>query len=961
MTLTAGTMVGMTALVGRESELAQLSEHLDAAAQGDAQVVVIGGEAGIGKSRLLGEFTAAHTGEARVVVGNCLELGPDGPAFAPFAMVLRALIAELGTERVAYLAGAGLPDLALLAPELGAIADPDPLGRSRLFEAMATLIDHGGDDRPLVLVFEDLHWSDSSTRDLIRFLVGTIADAPVMFVLTYRRDEVHRSHLLLGWLSDLDRLPNTHRITLEPLTDSDVDTLVHALAGDVPARTQARIRQRSQGIPFFVEELAQCCEQDTSLIPESLRDLMLTRLDRLSGSARDVVRIASAASTQVDHTVLLDVMATDEDSLDASLREAVTGQVLIVDHHRTGYSFRHALMREAVHADLLPGEHARLHARYAEALQKSARPEQSGEIAHHWHSAHETERSFHWSLRAADYSHSIYAWQEEFNHLERALDLWDRLDDPMDLAGCSQVELLVRAGEAAADMGQADRSVALLDAAMAGVDVAGDPATAANLLIKRAAQCEAARMDALDDLDRALSLAGEGTHDRAAALGAIAAHQMLSGHFPAALVRADEALSAAGLTGDVALMGDVHNTKGCILFSLGHPKEALAHLEQARLLALEGGDGVGLLRYYANYSDVLIGAGRYGAAAEVSREGRAAAAERGWARTRGAFLAGNQAEAYVLAGDWDAALVTIDEALGLDPPPVTRAHLHLMRAIVRWRRGDREGSTDAAERAAERLGAAAGQPQYLMPMAALRAQMDAADGRCADALTRLSQAGEAAGPTVPTSSGWPFVWTWALLLDDAITGARIPEPDSDAATDQVRAVAQRMADVSEHAGWRALLTAQLAGSDSRLDLWASAVLELSAGEGLRFEQAYARIRLADELFTEGDRAAAKQELQMAWQIIEEMRADSLRPLAVRVAAAARVPLRPVRRNPDLLTGREREVLGLVAQGKSNRAISDELFISVKTTSVHVSNILAKLDVSSRTEAAAWAHENLVQR
>ncbi len=213
-------------MVGRSRELKELRERFAVASRGDPQVVVIGGEAGIGKSRLVAEFADSLNGNARLVVGHCLELGPDAPPLAPFAAIVRSLAAAIGPQHLAELAGPGISELAGLAPELGMGGADDSLGRGRLFEAMATLVERDAAEHPLVLVFEDLHWSDSSTRDLLRFLMRTVSDAKVLYVLTYRRDEVRRGHAVLPWLVEVDRLPHAHRISLDPLTDAQVDALV---------------------------------------------------------------------------------------------------------------------------------------------------------------------------------------------------------------------------------------------------------------------------------------------------------------------------------------------------------------------------------------------------------------------------------------------------------------------------------------------------------------------------------------------------------------------------------------------------------------------------------------------------------------------------------------------------------------------------------------------------------------
>ena len=446
---------------------------------------------------------------------------------------------------------------------------------------------------------------------------------------------------------------------------------------------------------------------------------------------------------------------------------------------------------------------------------------------------------------------------------------------------------------------------------------------------------------------------------------------MIDGQMERARQTAELALVAAEERGDIKQLSNTHNTLGCVLFQLGSSEQGQHHLDLAHDFAVTAGSGHELFRYYGNYSDLLIGAGRFREAADMARGGRRAAAEQGLSRTQGAFMAGNEVEAEVLAGHWDDALATIEEALRLEPPPVSRGHLRTLQAMILVRRGEVSEAADVADLAAEHLTSARHQPQHMLPLATVRAELAVADGDHDTALQGMLEASRSAGAVVPTSAGWPFVWAWARMLLDA----QAPEPP------ELSAMVEHLCAVSPHPGWRTLTSAQSTalaesaqvqpdgdsadrpGPDPVRTSWEAAVRALVEGEGLAHELADARIRLARELLAAGRREDAATELGRAWSTINELDDQSLVAPASRAAAAGRIPI-PRAERPSTaegaapLTPREREVLALVAAGRSNRMIAEELFISVKTASVHVSNILAKLEVGSRTEAAAWAHAHL---
>ncbi len=350
-------------LVGRAEQLAVLDAALAPARREGPSVVLIGGEAGVGKSRLVSEFTARARGAgARVLTGGCVELGTDGLPFAPFTAVLRELVRELGADGVAGLLPGGVThDFARLLPEFGA-TDGDAgesVARARLFEQMLALLERLAESGPVVLLIEDAHWADRSTRDLLAFLVSRqqILDG-VLIIVTYRSDEMHRTHPVRPLLAELGRLSWVERMELPRLDRRHADELVARILGREPEPSLADdVYRRAEGNPLFVEELL-CSDCDSGLaagVPASLRDLLLVSVRRLPDETQEVLRAASAGGQHIRHALLAAVTGLDDDVLTRALRPAVAANVLTADAQ--GYAFRHGLIREAILDDLMPGDH----------------------------------------------------------------------------------------------------------------------------------------------------------------------------------------------------------------------------------------------------------------------------------------------------------------------------------------------------------------------------------------------------------------------------------------------------------------------------------------------------------------------------------------------------------------------------------------------------------------------------
>src|SRR5215207_7566947 len=483
-----GGRVASPTFVGRVEELQTLEAARVRAADGDPAVVLVGGYAGVGKTRLVAELTSRTADGARVLVGGCVPVGDGALPYAPIVEALRALLGDVGVGAVRELVGPSWPELARLLPALGEPqaggGPPDQAAQARLFELLLGMLGRLGEETPLVLVVEDLHWADRSTRDLLAFLVRNLRRERVLLAVTYRSDETGRARLG-PFLAELDRAGPVDRIELPRFQRREVAAQLTAILGAAPADDLVDATfARSQGNPFFTEELLEAVRAGSRELPTTLRDLLLGRIEGLPEPARHVLRVAAVAGRPLSHRLLAAVAGLDEPRLNGALRAAVDHQLLVTRPGEDGYGFRHALLQEVVYADLLPGERARLHAALAAAL--TAQPGWAGgtsatvaaELAYHWEAAGDLERALPAVVQAASAAERSVALAEAHRHYERALQLWDRVPRAAELVPVDQTTLLEWAAEAA-HLVEADlRAVERVRAALAGVDPASDPVRA---------------------------------------------------------------------------------------------------------------------------------------------------------------------------------------------------------------------------------------------------------------------------------------------------------------------------------------------------------------------------------------------------------------------------------------------------------------------------------------------------
>ena len=328
--------------VGRRPELERLEGALDPAASGQPSLVLVAGEAGVGKSRLLAELLArASAGGTRTLAGGCLDLGGGGLPFAPFTEALKALVRDLGRESetaVAAVFGSSEQALAGLVPDLrkAVPGDASPVDledqarrQASLFDAVIDVLGRLSAVSPVLLVLEDIHWADGSTRDLLRFLLRNVRDERLLIVATIRSDELHRRHPLMRLLSELERLPRVERLDVAPFDRLEIVEQATAILGHQPSIAIVdSVVERSDGLPFYVEELL-ATDAAGGTVPGSVRDIVGLSLAALPDGSVSLVRAAAVIGGSFTFDRLAAVAGLDKTALLPALRGAIEARVLV--------------------------------------------------------------------------------------------------------------------------------------------------------------------------------------------------------------------------------------------------------------------------------------------------------------------------------------------------------------------------------------------------------------------------------------------------------------------------------------------------------------------------------------------------------------------------------------------------------------------------------------------------------
>lgn len=900
-------------LVGRTAELARLVRVLESAGAGTAGVALVGGDAGIGKTRLVTELVAeARERGFHVLVGQCAELG-DALPYLPLADALR------GAEPEMRAAIAERPLLGQLLPGSES-APPSALTQQRLFGSLLGLL---GEVQPVLFVIEDLHWADRSTRDLLVFLSRMVQTERVCVVGTYRTDDLHRRHPLRSVLAELKRLPTVTALEVTPLGAGEMSDYVATL-GSVDPQRLGEIVTRADGNPFYAEELFAAMAEGDSL-PDGLASLLMSRVEVLSESGQRVLRAAAVAGRRVEDELLREVSGLPLADFEEAVREIVSRGLLRVDGY--GYAFRHALLQEAVYTDLLPGERTRLHAAFAERLTSPA------ELAHHYLAGHDLAGALSASAEAGRLAERLGAPAEAHSHYDQALGLWERVEGAEQLAGESRVALAFRSAVMAADSGDNHRAVHQLRALPPTSEVnerlayylyeMDDPSSveiAERAVETAGSQTELAR--ALATLSRTLSYTPR--------------HTEVEG----LIARALEAARAAGAR-DAEAGALITQAARAELF--GDIDRAHTLIDSATLMST--GDLAMDLRVRFFHARIHYEQGLLEAAAEMADEGIRMAFESGltWS-TYGTDLRFLRFLIHYVAGEWDQA-EAVAEGFPARVGTIPEATLSSFALFIEVARG-----LPQVEPRLELLRHFWSDGLIAYMARGLAAEHALWNGDPAAALEHVHAAFDTLDPGDSGSVRIAAVGLWALAELGSVEGA-------DSLIDAARfaitfgPTGQRGEMGPEGRAWGLRAEAEWHRVHGRndVDLWRATVDAFDYG--FVYETARARWRLSEALLAAGDRVAAQAEWELARESAGKLRATPLETALTEFGRRARFG---GAHGDGGLTARELEVLRLVAEGLTNREIAERLFIAQKTVSVHVSNILAKLDASTRTQAAAAA-------
>ncbi|WP_428966184.1 helix-turn-helix transcriptional regulator [Micromonospora fluostatini] len=952
--------------VGRENELNLLRRRLTEVRQGRARTVLVGGEPGVGKSRLLSEFALqARKDGAHVLSGACEEHFGDPMPYGPLLEALETFGREHGEARAAELGGPAYGKLTAFF-DIGSDSMSAP---HQVLLAVRRMLDDIGANAPVVLIVEDLHWADPSTLDLVRHLGQARPEGRRLLLVGSYRANPPRGEPLWQMFAGTTFLRRTERFELPAFTYQEMREF---LAGGGTDRVDPRLADRclrwSDGIPFYAEQLMAAGalegrEEDVELPPD-LRSVMLARLGDLSEDALRVLRVAAVAGRAMSRRLLRTVSGLPAETLRDALQECFDRQMLVAGHEEDVYRFRHALLREAVYHETVRDTRVDLHIAMATVLAADSRlclteGSATAEQASHWYQAGSWPQALTYAVQAGQTAARTLAFPSAQTQFDRALHLWQQVEDPDARAGVTRPQLLAEAAEAARWSGHIDKALDLVQQAIDAPDHSGDPGRLGELHERRATYLWEAgrRAESGEVFHQAATMLADSPPSavKARALAGVALAHLQSGHYQEGRRTADAALTMATEVEADAEKGRALNISGLALGMLGDP-EGEARLRRSIEIARSVNHIEDLFRAYGNLGLVLEHTGRLRESAEVTKEGLDEARRLDLAGSRqGTILANNASAALVLLGEWEDAERIITEVT-LDRPPAESLYPRLTLAEIKVGRGafsqahNLLASIENVEHGAD--------PRFLGPLHAIRAELALGEGdlaRAADEVSRGVVAVRGAENTLE------LLRLCAVGMRCAADRAATDPKGAAATGDQLARLAWHARQQSSTAEIQQLVELcaaerqRIRGEDTA-QAWKRVALGWAELDR-PYPTAYARWRQAAAMAAVGDRAGAKEPARDAYLAAKTLGAGPLRDRVAALASKLGLSLaeRPLpAQRPHNLTLAEYDTLRLLYEGNDTTRIANARGVAQRTVETQLGRVYAKLRVHSAVEAVALA-------
>jgi DNA-binding CsgD family transcriptional regulator/tetratricopeptide (TPR) repeat protein len=926
--------------------LALFERAVSRASDGEPAILLVSGEAGIGKSTLFVE--ASRQAKVDLFVGRCVHVGGDAIPLAPVLDLIRQVERARDATK--------LPSLKPLVD----VATSHAGRHGDLFSLLLEMLGELGGGAPAVVGFDDLHWGDHATWDVFEHLVRNVVDERVVVVGAYRPDAVERDPRSRRRIAELGRVSGVERVVLTGLDRNAVSIQAAAVLGIPPPPSLVdELVRRGGGNPFFTEELA-AAHLAGDAIPHLLSDLVAAEIAALDSPTRHVLVALAAVGRETEGELLTRVVDLDEARTESAVRAAIDAHLVVIDAATDAYRFRHPLIGEVVYGAALPTERRRIHRSIATLLAAESqfaltRTDAAGELALHLDRAGDEKGAFDALFDAIDAA-ELVAPATCLAHLERLLELWDRHASP-----AQQGQLVARlwqAADLASAAGRNDRAVEVAKRAI-GLGEPPEGRAWAHERLGRFLWSLGRIEESAETYEVAATFLEEKDERSAApAFAGLAQASLMFRQFDRAKHWSTRALAAAD---DANTRSMALRVLGVLEVLQGSFEEGIAHCAQAvdeptaphrRALAV------------AYQGLALLTIGRTTDAIEAALDGAAVAQRAGFETSFGAFSSGLAAHGLIRLGRWDEAEVVLGELASLDPVPVGAAQLYTATATLAARRGD-FASADAL---LARLTPNSVDRWHEIEVALARAAVLLAERRWVDAMAVTSDA-LTPPPGVDTRSVALLTAAYVVAATENALDARARQDPID--IESVTRDLRRRIDLAaaDPIASTPIASAEIAFAEAALtrlnrgdaDSFARAA-DAAENVGDRWLLASAWAHEADAAALHGDAARAVDRLRSANDIAVDLRAQPLvaeiESIARRTRISLEAPVVAALEDADAvrlgLTSREAEVLGLVAAGKTNREIGVELYVSEKTASVHVSNILRKLGVSSRVEAAAIA-------